>query len=191
MEAGSGVARAIAAGPYASEISVGADGSLYALLVSSVEAPITARAVRVASTDGAEQALLADADLVYRLASLATGGFVGVVHRLGGGVELRPVNGGPALTVLDAASGDVDISPDGRRAAWVEAGRVLVADIGSGSASASRPLGDASHPRFSPDGQLVLAEGPAGALVIGLDGQILARLRSGACWVATWRGCGS
>lgn len=176
VDAASGDATQVAAGPFLGSPIVAADGSLMALSVSSVEAPYRSQLVRVAQT-GAVTPLTGD-DLDYAAYPLVDGG-VAVVSHEGGGTIVRSVGAGASTLIAALEPGAVDtaVAAGGDRIAYQLAGRILLLDRRGAS---PRPLGPGSHPCFAADGSSLLVRRPAETAALALDGSVIATARGQA-----------
>lgn len=165
----------LADGPYGGPLLVEPTGSILALAVASVEAPFTARLVRV-DAGGAVTPQLVDEDLVYGMLSLEGGDLAVVAHHPDGTVvevlrhgALRPV------TSLGPGAINVSVSADLRTIAWERAGEIYVRSDGG-----ERHVASGTQPRVSPDGSMVAFETGAGSRVAAPDGSLLAVLAGSA-----------
>jgi hypothetical protein len=185
--AGDGATQMGAIGPFAGQAVVEPDGSVLALRVSSVEAPIASRLVRV-SADGTSATPLSEEPLVYGIQRLADGDLVVAAHRRSGNVLLR-LHAGRATLLADLGQDAVhaSVSADARVAAFERAGLVFVRALGG---VVTRSLGNGARPQVAPDGGSVLVELPTGAALFAADGRPVARLTGQAAFAGCVAECG-
>jgi hypothetical protein len=184
VDATTGVARAVADGPFIDAPLVEADGTMIALAVSSVEAPF--RSQLVAVDPGGNVTPLSAEELVYDAVRLADGSLIAVVHRPEG-TALARVSGdlSAPFAALGPDAVNVSLSRDGGVIAWESAGRILVrvgqepgADIGPGS-----------HPEVSPDGASILVQRDGASMVVDLEGRPLRRVAAASAFLDCAEGC--
>lgn len=163
-----GAARRVPAGPFGGSPLLGADGSILALAVSSVEAPIESRAVRV-DPAGGQTTPLSDDALVYAIAPLDRGGLAMTVHEPGRTL-VRRVDGQEASVLADLGpdATAVSVSSDGRRIAFQRGSRGVFVIEAPGQAA--RRIGAGTSPQLSPDGASLLLQRDGGTLLASLDG---------------------
>lgn len=172
VDAATGDALPLGDGPFLGSPIVGADGSLVLLAVSSVEAPIQSRVVRVAPSTGAVIAVSSD-DLDYAGYPLADGGVAVVSHEPGGiAVHRGAADGSWLIADLEPGATNVVVAPDGRRIAYELAGRGIVLLDRPGASA--QFLGSGSHPCFAADGSSVLVRRGTGTAALAPDGSVLA-----------------
>ncbi|HLE88422.1 MAG TPA: hypothetical protein VI733_00035 [Candidatus Limnocylindria bacterium] len=174
-----GDAEMLAAGPFLGTPIVASDGSILLLSVSSVEAPYRSRLVRLDPSSGVTVELATD-ELVYAAFPLADGAVAFAAHQPGRTVVQR-IPRGSVTTELVADLGrgavNVTVSGDGRTIAY-EAGSAVFLVTGAGAAP--RRLGPGSEPCLAPDGGALLVRRGARAVLLALDGSILAVLEGPA-----------
>jgi hypothetical protein len=173
VEAATGDAALVAEGPFLGSPIAAADGSLMLLSVSSVEAPIHSRLVRVAPSGGAITPV-SDDRLAYAGFPLADGGVAVVAHELGRTLVRRVARGASQLLVdLGPGAVNVAVAPDGRGIAYEVAGRgIFLVDRPGAS---PRSLGAGSQPCFAADASLVLVRRGTGTVALALDGSVLVK----------------
>lgn len=176
----------IAEGPFLGSPIVEPDGSLIALRVSSVEAPISSRLVRI-GTDGVVS-FLADEQLVYSAERLADGTIAYVAHRAAGTYVMR-LSDGRSMQLADLGQDAVNVSlaPAADAVAYERAGALFLRGI---SDSAAVPLGTGSRPRFAPDGRTVLIERGTGSALLARDGRQLGAFEGQASFASCDGECG-
>jgi dipeptidyl aminopeptidase/acylaminoacyl peptidase len=185
VDPGSGTVAALADGPFVGVPLFLDDGSLLLTAVPSAEAPYAAWLTRLDPASGAElPEPTIGAPLVLGVRRLNDGDLAVTVHRAGGSVVVQRGSGGAfsPLAELPSDAVDVAVSPDGASVAYVLAGSgVFLHDAARGTGTR---LGEGSLPQFSPDGAALLVQREAGAVVLGVDGALLATLQSRlAAWV--------
>jgi len=185
---GTGESRRLADGPFAGPPIVGDDGSVIALLVSSVEAPFVSRLVSI-DARGRVSPFLSDAELVYAAFPLASGDLAISVHA-SGGTEVRRIGAGRDELMADLGPGatDVSVARDGRIAFTADHGAVFVIDRPGGE---PRALVPGAHPVFGQDGDLLTVTQGDETVVVAIDGTELERLAGDASLVACGAECGS
>jgi hypothetical protein len=172
VDTATGDARPVADGPFLGSPIVVADGSLMLLSVSSVEAPIRSRLVRVASSTGDVTPLSTD-ELAYAGFPLADGSVAVVVHEPGRTIVRRVAQGASQLLAdLGPGAINVSVAPNGREIAYeLSAGGIFVLDRPGAS---PRSLGAGSKPCFAPDGSSLIVSRGSGTAALALDGSVLA-----------------
>ena len=191
VDAATGVATAVADGPFGPEVTVLADGDVLAIRMSSVEAPTWAAAERI-DLDGRPAVPVAgtkdDSGLVYRATLLVDGSVALVRHRVGGGVDVvRVAPDGLEMPLADSPHPGVTISPAGDRLAWAIDGTVWLGSVGDESAPLA--VGRGTSGSFSPDGSLLMVIGSDAVSVVDLAGARRSDLAGSACWLGGGRGC--
>jgi hypothetical protein len=182
-----GAAARLADGPFLGSPIIAADGSILALRVSSVEAPIMSRLVRI-GPDGSI-ATLSEDELVYGAQVLADGSVAYAAHRGSETFLMQLAASGPAqLADLGQDAVNVGVSPSGDAVAFERAGQVFLRRIGD---SDSSPLIAGTHPVFAPDGRSILVELAQGSVLVGRDGHPIASFDSQAGFAACQAGCAS
>jgi hypothetical protein len=172
VDAATGDARPVADGPFLGSPIVAADGSLMLLSVSSVEAPIRSRLVRVAPSTGTVTPLSTD-ELAYAGFPLVDGSVAVVAHEPGGTV-VRRVALGASVLLADLGPGAISVSvaPNGREIAYEVAGRgIFLLDL---PGATPRSLGAGSKPCLAADGSSLLVSRGAGTAALALDGSVIA-----------------
>lgn len=188
VQTDTGVASRLADGPFIGRPTVEAAGSILALRVSSVEAPVISRLVRVA-VDGSAVTFLTDDPLVYAAQPMADGSLAVVAHRASSTQVWRLAGGARhELADLGQDAVNVAVAPAGEAVAWERAGQVYLRVIPAGTATW---LASGAHPRFADDGRSVLVDRPDGSTLIGLDGRRIAVFASQAGFATCAAGCGS
>jgi hypothetical protein len=193
VEARSGLAAFVAAGPYGSDPAWLADGGILAVHLSSADAPAWSAAVIVDPDTGVERPVgdggAASDQIVYQAIPLADGDVVLVRHRVGGGVVVARIASDGAETLLferdDAPI--MDVSPDGQWIAWTANDRAWAGP--AASPSLAHELGSGDAVRFSPDGMYILVFNPGAAVVMDRGGVHLTDAGASACWLGGGRGC--
>ena len=183
-DSGAALARR-ADGPFVGTPIVQPDGSVLALRVSSVEAPIVSRLVRI-SADGGMEVLTAD-DLVYGAQLIADGSIAFAAHR-GSRTYLMRLDGGATRQVADLGEDAVNaaLSPDGDAVAFEREGQVFLQAVAGRTATL---LGAGARPRFAPNGRSVLVELDSGSALLALDGRRLATFADQTDFAACGEGC--
>lgn len=185
--AASGTATRLADGPFLGPVTIEPAGTVLLAAVSSVEAPVISRLVRLAPATGSLSRLSED-NLVYASSVLADGSIAVVAHEPGGTLVNRVTAAGSTrLADLGPGAIHVSVSPDGNRVAWERHGLgVYLLEATSGLA---RRVAAGSHPRFSTDGRALLVRDGEGAVLLGLDGSQLARFSGQAAFAGCGWGC--
>ncbi|HET6819876.1 MAG TPA: hypothetical protein VFH98_04900 [Candidatus Limnocylindria bacterium] len=167
---GAGAAR-VAEGPFIGTPIVEPGGSVLALWVSSIEAPIVSRLVRISS--GGTVVALTDDQLVYGAQLMADGTVVYASHQGSRTFVKQTGAGAPprALADLGEDAVNVAVDPAAEAVAFERGGQVFLRHIAE-----RHPiqLGAGMRPRFAPDGRSILVELAAGTALIALDGSRLA-----------------
>nr|MDP9467377.1 hypothetical protein [Chloroflexota bacterium] len=173
VDAATGAAAPVADGPFLGSPVAAADGSLMLLAVSSVEAPIHSRLVRVTPSGGAITPLSGDG-LAYAGFPL-TDGRVAVVAHEAGRTVVRHVATGESQLLVDLGPGAINVvvSPNGREIAYEVAGRGIFLLDRPGATP--RSLGAGSRPCFAADASSLLVKRGTGTAALALDGTVLAR----------------
>lgn len=181
LDAADGSLRPIADGPLVGPLTVEPSGTVLALSVSSVEAPIRSHLVRLDPSTGTA-ARLSDEDLVYGGHLLADGSIAVVAHRPDGTRVLR-LDAGRETLLADLGPGAVNVSVAraSTAIAFERAGEVFVMD---GPEAAPRSVGSGENPRLAPDGASLVVDGSDGAALLDLDGTQLARINGLAAFAA-------
>lgn len=172
VDADSGNARPLADGPFIGSPLAADDGSLLLLAVPSVEAPYQSQLVRFAPSTGVVTPLSSD-ELVYAAFPLADGGLAVVAH-VPGRTVVRQLTGTDEPVVADLGPGAVNVAvaPDGWQIAFERGGEgIFVLDA---PGSAARSLGPGSRPCFAADGASLLVRRGGEAVVLDLDGSVIA-----------------
>jgi hypothetical protein len=179
------VAGRLADGPFIGSPVVEAGGSVLALRVSSIEAPIVSRLVRV-SGDGRIVTLAGD-ELVYGAQLMADGSVAYAVHQ-GSHTYLKQLVAGTPRQLADLGEDAVNVTvdPNEDAVAFERSGQVLLRRLADREAI---PLGAGMRPQFAPDGHSILVELESGSALIALDGQRLASFGSQATFAACAAGC--
>lgn len=172
VDAATGDATVVANGPFLGSPIAAADGSLMLLAVSSVEAPIHSRVVRVTPSTGSIAPVSGDR-LAYAGFPLNDGSVAIVAHEAGTTL-VRRVTKGVSKLLVDLGPGAVNVvvAPDGGEIAYEVAGRgiFLLDREGAGP----RSLGAGSRPCFAADASSLLVRRGSGMAVLALDGSVLA-----------------
>jgi hypothetical protein len=187
METQTAAAMRLAAGPFLGPLTVDESGTVLLVAVSSVEAPIESRLVRVDPGTGAATSL-SDDRLVYASTVLTDGSIALVAHEPGGTVvRLLTARGATRLKDLGPGAVNVAISADGGWLAWERHGDgVHVLQLPDGP---PRRVAGATAPRFSPDGRSLLVRDGDETVMLGLDGTQLARFKGQAAFVSCHPEC--
>lgn len=175
----------LADGPFIGSPIVEDGGSVIALRVSSIEAPIVSRLVRV-GPDGRIVALVGD-ELVYGAHLMADGSIAYAAHQ-GSHTLLKELVGGTPRLLADLGEDAVNVTVDADAAAvaFERSGQVLVRRLADRE---EIPLGPGMRPEFAPDGRSVLVELASGSALIAVDGQRLASFNSQAAFAACAARC--
>lgn len=168
-------------GPFIGQPIVEADGSVIALRVSSIEAPIRSRLVRIGPDGSVSQ--LADDELVYGAQLMADGSIAYAAHHGSRLVMMRLSRGRPAqLADLGEDAIHAQLSPNADAVAFERHGGVFLQPTGGGGAAF---VADGAKPRFAPDGRSILVDEPDGSAMFSRDGGALA----GLAWQAAFARC--
>jgi hypothetical protein len=180
----SAAATRLADGPFLGPVTVEPAGTVLLAAVSSVEAPVISRLVRLDPAAGSLSTLSEDR-LVYGSTVLADGSIAVVAHEPRGTVvNLVTTTGTTRLADLGPGAIHVSVSPDGGRVAWERTGDgVYLLDSAAGRA---RRIAAGSNPRLSADGRSLLVLDGDETLLLGLDGSRLAQFSGPAAFA----GCG-
>jgi hypothetical protein len=172
--AASGALAPVADGPFIGQPVVAADGSVLALEVSSVEAPIVSRLVRISPQGVVSH--LTDDDLVYAVQVLADGSVALATHR-GSRTVVLQLASGHVRQLADLGEDAVHpaVSPQADAVAFERYGVVFLVSLPDGFAA---PIGPGWRPQFSPDGQSILLERLQGAVLVSREGREIASLAS-------------
>lgn len=185
LPAGDLAASRMADGPFIGSPVVDADGSVLALRVSSIEAPIVSHLMRIAP-DGS-LATLADDDLVYGAQLMADGSIAYVAHH-GSGTVLKQLVGGKPRQLADLGEDAVNVvlGPNQDEVAFERSGQVFVRLIGQ---RVDVPVGAGARPHFAPDGHSLLVERASGSVLLSLDGTQLGQFDGQTGFGACAAGC--
>jgi hypothetical protein len=161
----------LADGPFAGPILVEPSGSILTLAVASVEAPFTARLVRLNAVSGGTVELV-DEELVYDVQPLRQGGLAIIAHHPDGTV-VESLRDGALHVVAGLGAGaiNVSVSADERTIAWERNGEVYVR-----SDAGEVRIATGTRPRISPDGSMLTIETNGGGRALAPDGSLLAAL---------------
>jgi hypothetical protein len=175
----------MADGPYIGSPVVEADGSVLALRVSSIEAPIVSRLVRVAP-DG-NVVTLADDQLVYGAQLMANGSIAYAAHQ-GSRTLLKQLAAGKSQQLADLGEDAVNVvlAPSLDAVAFERGGEVFLRSLRD---HADVPLGSGTQPQFAPDGDSLLVQRPSGSVLLTLDGRPLAAFDDQAGFGGCGAGC--
>jgi len=186
IDATSGALSGLAARPFIGVRLFERDGTLLLLAVSSVEAPWQSRLVRLDPQGGALVALSGEDELVYGIVRLADGiAYTAHDATTGTTVVNRVAPTGPQRVAdLGAQAIDADIGRDGSSVAYEVTGDGIY--VQSTVTGETRRVGSGSHPRFSPNGDLLAVRRGGGTTILALDGSVLDRLPQAT---ATWSDC--
>jgi hypothetical protein len=186
VESATGVATALAAGPYTGSLRFTRSGDLLLVEAASVEAPFASRVVRFAPVTRRVTPVEGEDGFVFSASELADGSIAITAHVFGGGVEVRRVKNGSSATLarLHPSAIDATIDENGSRIAYTVAGAVYLHDVARGSA---RALGDGEMPRLAPDGSSLLVICGSGSVLLAADGSVLDRFSTAA---VGWSKCG-
>jgi hypothetical protein len=186
VDVATGAAAMVADGPFLGSPIAATDGSLMLLSVSSVEAPVRSRLVRVIPSTGAVTPLSAD-ELVYAGFPLADGGVAVVAHEPGRTVVRRLAQGASQLLAdLGPGAIHVAVAPDGRKILYEFSGRGIYLLDRPGASP--RSLGAGSQPCFAADGSSLLVRRGTGTAALALDGSVVA-VTQGQAGLAGSPGC--
>lgn len=187
IDADSGEATRLAAGPFLGSPLIDQDGAILVLRVASVTAPYSSHLVRV-SADGSTVTELTDDELVYGAHRLDDGTLAVVVHQPEATLVVRGALPGPRelLVNLGRDAVNVAVAPNAAAIAWERSGQVYLQDLPGGSA---RLVGVGAHPRFASDGTAMLVDQPAGVTLLDRTGRALATFASQAAFGACVGGC--
>ena len=188
LDAASGEGEPLLDGPFTPPLTFEPGGTVLAQAVSSVEAPFQSRLVRIDPSTGSVVQLSGD-EIVFSSTPLDDGSVAYVARQPGGPPVVKRIGTDGVVTLaseLEMAATNVAISPDGEKFAYTIAGDgVYVVD--SPGADPLR-LADGSAPEFSPDGMQLLVHLDEAAVIVGLDGSLLAELSEPS---AAWIDCAS
>jgi len=175
----------LADGPFLGNPVVQPDGSVLALRVSSVEAPIVSRLVRI-SPHGGTQLLAAD-ELVYGAQLMDDGSIAYSAHR-GSRTYLMRLTGTGVQQLADLGEDAVNavLSPAGDSVAFERGGLVFLQSVAGRTVV---PLGVGMRPRFAPDGRSILVELDAGSALLALDGSRLGAFADQSEFASCAKGC--
>lgn len=177
----------LADGPFLGTPIVQPDGSVLALRVSSVEAPIVSRLAQIAP-DGQTTVLAAD-DLVYGAQLMANGSIAYAAHR-GSRTYLMQLSAGGSQQLADLGDDAVNavISPAEDAIAFERSGQVF---LQSAAGHMAMLLGSGRHPQFAPNGRSILVELDSGSALLGLDGHRLGTFADQTAFAACGQDCQS
>jgi hypothetical protein len=169
-------AQRMADGPFLGHPIVEAGGSIVTLRVSSIEAPIVSRLVRI-GPDGAISRL-ADDELVYGAQTLPDGTITYAAHR-GSRLVMMQLVGGREQQLVDLGQDAVhaQVSPKADAVAFERGGDIFIQSLAGGNAEF---LSRGSRPQFAPDGRSVLVAQASGTVLFARSGGALAALASQA-----------
>jgi hypothetical protein len=172
-------------GPYIGSPIVEPDGSVLALRVSSIEAPIVSHLVRIAPDGGV--AALADDDLVYGAQLMDDGSIAYAAHQ-GSRTLLKQLVAGRPQQLADLGQDAVNVvlGPNREAVAFERGGQVFVRHLAD---NAEVRIGSGARPRFAPDGHSLLVELPSGSALLALDGTKLAAFDDQAGFAGCAEGC--
>jgi hypothetical protein len=174
----------LADGPFAGPILVEPSGSILALAVASVEAPFTARLVRLDAASGSTVQLV-DEQLVYDVQPLQ-GGLAIIAHHPDGTVVESLRDGALRVVAgLGAGAVNVSVSADEETIAWERNGVVYVR-----SHAGELGIATGTRPRLSLDGSMLTVDTDGGSRVLAADGSLLAVL-AGPAMLLPCGECGS
>lgn len=188
IEPGSGAVHLLAEGPYAGTISVDRDGALVMVELSSAEAPIASRLVRLDPESGSTTALTGDEiGLVFAVRPLDDGSLAVVSHRTGRGVELLRLANRRLTVEATLADDAVDpaISADGHAVAYAIAGDGSYLAWAGTDGPAVR-IGDGALPRPGPSGAWFALLDRGRTVVVDGDGSLRAQVGS---MLVAWAPC--
>ena len=172
-------------GPFIGQPIVEADGSVIALHVSSIEAPIVSRLVRIGPDGTVSQ--LADDQLVYGAQLMADGSIAYAAHRGSRLVMMRLSHGKPAQVAdLGEDAIHAQLSPNADAVAFERQGGVFLQPMDGGRAAL---VADGASPRFAPDGLSILVDEPDGSAVFSRAGVAMAGLASQAAFARCVEDC--
>lgn len=184
LDADTGDGDAMLDGPFIPPLAFEAGGTLLAQAVSSVEAPFQSRLVRIDPATGGVSQLSGD-EMVFSAMPLADGSVTYVARQPGGAPVVKRLGTDGAVTLvaeLEMAATNVAISSDGDRFAYTLSGDGVYLVDAPGAAPVR--LADGTAPEFSPHGSQVLLRIDEAAIVVGLDGSLLAELSEpSAAWI--------
>ena len=172
-------------GPYIGSPVVEANGSVLALRVSSIEAPIVSRLVRI-GPDG-EVDTLTDDQLVYGAQLMADGSVAFAAHE-GSRTVLKQLVAGRPRQLADLGEDAVNLSlgPSQDAVAFERSGQVFLQRLRE---RVEVSLGPGTRPQFAPDGQSIIVERAAGSALLALDGRQLALFDDQAAFGGCGAGC--
>ncbi|HEX6656151.1 MAG TPA: hypothetical protein VF153_08080 [Candidatus Limnocylindria bacterium] len=175
----------LADGPFLGTPTVQPDGSVLALRVSSVEAPIVSRLVRIAA--GGEAVQLAPDDLVYGAQVMEDGTIAYAAHRGSRTYLMRLLStGAEELADLGEDAVNVVLSPASDTVAFERDGQIFLQSVAGHMAV---HLADGGRPQFAPNGRSILVELVSGSALVGLDGSRLGTFAGQAGFAACGREC--
>ena len=186
VEAASGVASLLAAGPYAGSVRFTRSGQLLMVEGASLDAPFPSVVVRFAPDTRRAVLVEREEGFVFSASELADASIAVTTHVFGGGVEVRRVKGGSSATLanLDPSAIDASLNDDGSRIAYAADGQVFLHDVARGSV---QRLGRGELPRLARDGSSLLVLRDGQTLLLAPDGTELDRFGSST---VGWANCG-
>lgn len=186
IEARSGAASQLAAGPYTGSVHFTRTGDL--LLVEGASSDSIFPSVVVRFSPATRKATVVDTEdgFVFSAIELADSSIAVIAHAFGGGVAVRRVTERSAelLASLDPNAIDPSLSADGSRIGYSVGGAVFLHDVASGS---TRGIGRGEMPRMADDGGSLLVLRDGGTMLLAADGTKLDQFATAA---VGWGGCG-
>lgn len=186
IDAHSGAATQLAAGPYTGSVQFTRSGELLLVDAASSDSIFPSVVVRFNPETRSTSMVDREEGFVFSATELADASIAVTVHVFGGGVAVRRVMGATSelLARLDSKAIDPSISADGSRVAYSAGGAVFVHDTASG---ANLGIGRGELPRMAADGSSVLVLRDGTTTLVASDGSELERF---ATATVGWGSCG-
>ena len=174
IEARTGAASSLAAGPYTGSVRFTRSGQLLLVEAASIEKPFASVVVRLAPDTRRAVPVDSEDGFVFSAAELADSSIAVTTHVFGGGVEVHRVKDGASgrLASLDSSAIDASLADDGSRIAYTVGGEVYLHDVLRGTA---QHLGPGELPRLARDGSSLLVLRDGQTLLLASDGTELDR----------------
>jgi hypothetical protein len=186
IEARTGSATRLAAGPYTGSVHFTRSGDLLLVEAASSDSIFPSVVIRFSPATRKATVLDTEDGFVFSAVELADSSVAVTAHVFGGGVAVRRVTEGSAelLASLDPNAIDPSLSADGGRIGYSVGGAVYLHDVAGGS---TRGLGRGEMPRIAADGGSLLVRRDGRTTLLAPDGGELDRFATAA---VGWASCG-
>jgi hypothetical protein len=189
IEARTGAATQLAAGPYTGSVNFTRSGDLLLVEAASIDSIFPSVVVRLSPSTGRAAVVDREEGFVFSATELADASVAVTAHVFGHGVAVYRVSKGQSeLTAsLDPNAIDASLSADGSRIAYSAGGTVYLHDVATGS---THGIGPGEMPRIARDGSALLVLRDGKTTLLAPDGSDLDRFGTATVgWASCGEGC--